>query len=79
MKRIKAACIDQTIYFQPKEDIPREAADLAVKEEVEHYKALLGRNRTKYKLVEETFQPDGSVILKIKKQYNNHNCGNYLD
>ena len=50
-----------------------------VKEEYEHYKRQLDRKHTKYKIVEESIQPDGSIIIKVKKQYNDHDCGDYLD
>lgn len=79
MKRIKSACLLQTIHFQLKEDIARAAAEHAVREEVAHYKAQLERNRTTYKIEEETVQPDGSIIIKIRKQYNNHDVGTYMD
>ena len=32
----------------------------------------------KYKILAEETQPDGSVIVKIKRQYNNYDCGDYL-
>lgn len=79
MKRIKAACICQTLHFMLKEEVGREYAENQVREEVEHYKRTLDRNNTKYKIVEETTQPDGSVIIKIIKQYNASPVGNYLD
>ncbi len=79
MKRIKAACIEQTIHFPLKEDLGHASAARAVKDEIEHYKAQLNRSRTKYKIVEETVQPDDSIIIKIKKQYTGHNCGDYLE
>ena len=31
------------------------------------------------KIVEELPQPDGSLIIHIKKQYLHHDCGTYLD
>lgn len=65
MKRIKAACICQTLHFMLKENTEHQWAVNQVKLEVEHYKQTLERNRTQYKIVEETAQPDGSVILKI--------------
>ena len=37
------------------------AAARAVKEEYEHYKMQLERSRTRYKIVEETVQPDDSI------------------
>ncbi|MDO4556861.1 MAG: hypothetical protein Q4B70_17250 [Lachnospiraceae bacterium] len=79
MKRIKAACLEQTIHFQLKDDLGPSGAIRAVKEEYERYKKQLDMKRTKYKIVEEVTQPDGSIIIKIKKQYNNHDCGEYLD
>jgi hypothetical protein len=79
MKRVKAACICQTLHFMLKEDVEHDYAVSLVKQEVEHYKRGLDRNHTKYKLVEETQQPDGSVFLKVIKQYNASPVGHYLD
>ncbi len=79
MKRIKAACICQTIHFMLKEDAERQWAKNQVKQDVENYKQGLERNRTQYKIVEETTQPDGSVILKVIKQYNSAPVGDYLN
>lgn len=53
-----------------KEDVGLDYAVKVVKEEITKYKASLEKSRTKYKILEETEQPDGSVIMKIKKQYN---------
>ena len=50
-----------------------------VHQDIEKYKATLERNRTKYKIVEQTEQPDGSVMLKIIKQMNMSPVGDYLD
>ncbi len=79
MKRVKAACICQTLHFMLKEEIEHELAVRLVNEEVAQYKLGLERNRTKYKIVEEAVQPDGSVIMKIIKQYNQSDVGEYLD
>ncbi len=79
MKRIKAACICQTLHFMLKEDAERQWAKNQVKQDVEHYKQGLERNHTHYKIVEETTQPDGSVIVKIIKQYNTAPVGDYLN
>lgn len=79
MKRVKAACICQTLHFMLKDDLGHDYAVKLVKEEVEKYKASLDRNRTKYKLVSEETQPDGSVMIKIIKQYNTSPVGDYLD
>ena len=79
MKRIKAACICQTLHFMLKEDVAHDWAVKQVVQEVEHYKNQLERNRTKYKILEETVQPDGSIIIKVIKQYNTSPVGDYLD
>lgn len=79
MKRIKEACICQTLHFMLKEDTARDYAVRLVREELEKYKASLERTRTKYRIVEEKEQPDGSVIIKIIKQYNTAPVGSYLD
>lgn len=79
MKRVKAACICQTLHFMLKEDVAHDAAVKLVKEEVVQYKKTLERNRTQYKIVEETDQPDGSIMVKVIKQYNSSPIGNYFD
>lgn len=47
--------------------------------EVENYKNSLEKNKTQHKIVEETVQDDGSVIIKIIKQYNASPVGDYLN
>ena len=79
MKRVKAACICQTLHFMLKDDLGHDYAVKLVKEEVEKYKASLDKNRTKYKIVSEETQADGSVMIKIIKQYNTSPVGDYLD
>ena len=79
MKRIKAACICQTLHFMLKEDVAHDWAVKQVEQDVENYKKSLERNRTQYRIVEETPQSDGSVIIKIIKQYNSSPVGDYLN
>jgi len=79
MKRVQSACLEQTIHFQLKEDVIGHAAALrAVMEEVTQYKVQLDRKHVKYKILEESTQPDGSILVKIKRQYNNYDLGDYL-
>lgn len=78
MKRVKAACICQTLHFMLKDDMAHDSAVSFVKQEVEHYKKGLERNHTQYKIVEELEQPDGSILLKVIKQYNASPVGDYL-
>ena len=79
MKRIKAACIKQTLHFLLKEDINHDLAVKLVREEVDKYKMQLDRNRTQYKILAESVEPDGSVMVEILKQYNTSSVGTYLD
>lgn len=53
MKRIKAACLLQTICFQPKDACPSEICKQQVKQEYESYKAQMNRRGTKFKILEE--------------------------
>lgn len=79
MKRIKAACLYQTIHFQLKDGVSTEFNRKQVQQEYESYKMHLERNRTQYKIEEEAPQPDGSLIVKIKKQNNTQPVGDYLN
>ena len=79
MKRIKAACLEQTIHFQLKDGISPELAKQQVRQEYESYKKQMDRHQTRYKIVEEIEQPDGSLIIKIKRQNNTQPVGDYLD
>lgn len=79
MKRVKAACICQTLHFLLKEDISHQQAVELVKEEVAHYKKGLERNHTHYKIIEESNLPDSSMMVKVIKQYNNSPVGDYLN
>lgn len=67
MKRVKAACITQTLHFLLKEDAGNEYAKKIVTEEVTKYKEQLDKNKTQYKILSEETQADGSVIIEIKK------------
>lgn len=79
MKRVKAACITQTLHFLLKEDLGSDYAKRLVQEEVKKYKTGLLKAGTKHKILSEETLPDGSVVIEIKKQYNTSPVGNYLD
>ncbi len=72
MKRVKAACILQTLVFSQKPEMgySKESALRINQEEIERYKKNLERTRTKYQIVDTVEQSDGSVILRVRKQYN---------
>ena len=50
----------------------------AVRDEVAHYKKQLERHRTRYQILDEAEQPDGSIVIHLKKQYNHYDCGEYI-
>ena len=79
MKRIRSACLVQTLHFQLKDGVPQDQAVEAVQEEYRQYKARMDRNHTRYRIVKEETQSDGSIVIEIKKQYNTTSCGTYLD
>ncbi len=73
MKRVNAACILQTLVFtqKPEMGFSKERALEINKEEIEHYKAMLERARTRYQILDTAEQEDGSIIIHVRKQYNN--------
>ena len=79
MKRIQSACLEQTILFSASDDLSPELAAKTVRQEVESYKLSLTRKQVAYKIESETSQPDGSLLVKLKRQYNFYSCGAYLD
>lgn len=79
MKRIQAACIEQIIHFQLKEDVEHDTAVRLVQEEYASYKGRLERTGTRYRLVAEETLPDGSIQIRIKKQYNTSPVGDFLN
>lgn len=72
MKRVKAACILQTLVFSQKDDcgLTHEQQLKANHGEVNRYKATMDRSRIRYQITEETEQADGSVLVRVRKQYN---------
>lgn len=79
MKRIKAACLMQTICFQPKENDGSEYSKQQAQKEYEAYKELMLRRSTKFKVLEENTHPDGSITVKLKRQNNDQPVGDYFD
>ena len=72
MKRIKSAAILQTLVFSQKEEAalaPEEALRLN-QAEFEHYKLTLERTRTRHQITDVQQQPDGSILVHVRKQYN---------
>ena len=79
MKRIQSACLEQTILFSASDDLSPELATKTTRQELESYKLSLTRKQVAYKIESETPQPDGSLLVMLKRQYNFYSCGAYLD
>ena len=72
MKRVKAACILQTLVFSQKDDagFTREQALQINREEVKRYKHSLERTHTRYQILDEVEQSGSSIQIHVRKQYN---------
>lgn len=72
MKRVKAACILQTLVFsqRPELSLPKDEALELNRAEAQRYKDTLIRTKTRHIIVDETEQDDGSILVHVKKQYN---------
>lgn len=80
MKRITAASITQIIVFSRSRNEPKEYARRKVQEEIDRYKHRLNRENTRYKILSEEMQENGSVTMEIVKECGNRiPVGTYLD
>lgn len=80
MKRVKAACLFQTLIFSQKPELglSRESALKTNQDEVEHYKLNLKRAGTKYQITSTDEQEDGSIIIRVRKQNSNADATEYF-
>ncbi len=72
MKRVRAACISQTLVFgqRPELALTKDQAHAINQEEYDNYKALLAKTNTRHVILDELVEEDGSIVVRIKKQYN---------
>lgn len=72
MKRVKAACILQTLVFMQKEDcgLSKNSIIETNRCEFEHYKQTMEKTRTRYQIISQEEQEDGSLVVRVRKQYN---------
>ncbi len=72
MKRVVAGSIFQTLIFSQKEELglPYDESLKLNQEELQKYKTSLDNTKTRYKITSEEVLPNGSISLKIRKQYN---------
>lgn len=72
MKRVKAACILQTLVFLQKNELELtrdQILDLN-RQEVRRYQQSLERFHTRHQIVSVEEQSDGAIIVRVRKQYN---------
>jgi hypothetical protein len=79
MKRIVSACLLETIHFKLKDGLEPGEAERLVREELAHFKTHMNRTRTRYVMEEEQPQPDGSILVRLRKAYNRYDTGKYLE
>jgi len=72
VKRVKSACILQTLIFaqRPELGYSKEMSLTLNQQEIENYKKSLEKNRTRYQILDESEQEDGSIIVHVRKAYN---------
>ena len=72
MKRVKAGCIFQTLVFCQKDsDFLSHASCLeANRREIQRYIAGMDRSHIRYQIVSQEEQEDGSIVVRVRKQYN---------
>ena len=72
MKRVQAACILQTLLFMQKEDcgLSKKSIIEANRREFDSYKQKMEKARTRYQIVSQEEQDDGSLVVRVRKQYN---------
>ena len=72
MNRVKAACILQTLVFMQKEDcgLSKNSIIETNQREFEHYKQTMENTRTRYQIISQEEREDGSLVVRVRKQYN---------
>lgn len=78
MKRIENACLEQTLLFSQKEKMNPDA-DLRInRQEFSAYKLQMDGKRMAYQVLAEEEMEDGSLRIRIRRQYNTYPCDQYL-
>ena len=74
MKRVRAACIFQTLVFSQKSELgySKEHALKYNRDEFERYKANLEYTKTRYQIDDTAEQEDGTLVVHVRKQYNDN-------
>lgn len=78
MKRVKFACLAQTIHFVLNEKLAHGEAVQQAQESLLHYKRELDQKQVAYVVDKEYALEDGTPVLELRKQYNSYPVGTYL-
>lgn len=72
MKRVQSGCIAQTLLFSQKAESGMTKNEMlrANRQEVVRHQNGLQLSHTRYAIMDEIEQEDGSILLRIKKQIN---------
>jgi hypothetical protein len=72
MRRITSACLLQTMKFDT-------ANDANPEQELKIYISKLDSKKIKYVIEEQNKEADGSIVLKIRKQYTTYETNGYIE
>jgi len=78
MKRIENACLEQTLVFSLKDKGEPDRDREWICQEYHHYKRQLEKKKIAYQVLAEEALPDGTLRIRIRKQYNHYPCDAYL-
>ncbi|MCD7733559.1 MAG: hypothetical protein LUH09_06765 [Clostridiales bacterium] len=79
MKRIKFACLSQTVHFERNEKLGQEEATRMALLERERYLKRLEETGTAYCIDQQYQLEDGTPVLVLRRQYNSYATGDYLN
>ena len=62
----------QTLVFMQKEDcgLSKNSIIETNRREFEHYKQTMEKTHTRYQIISQEEQEDGSLVVRVRKQYN---------
>ncbi len=72
MRRIANACLLQIMKFDTTNDANPDREFII-------YCSKLDKKKAKYVIEDKKKEADGSLVVKVKKQYNTYNTAGYLD
>ncbi|MCD8381811.1 MAG: hypothetical protein LUC39_09735 [Clostridiales bacterium] len=79
MKRIKFACLSQTVHFERNEKLGQEEATRMALLERDRYLKRLEETGTAYRIDQQYQLEDGTPVLVLRRQYNSYAPGDYLN